>query len=120
MSAEASIRRALALLECASNDWRHRSSDGSQPLHWTLAVGAAKAHLRHALSALVPPTDEPRIATADDVRGMAWWNACTEAERLAWLQRADSACPADAWTTYKAAQRADERSAQEVHRQQAE
>jgi hypothetical protein len=104
MSAADSIRTALQLLACASNDWRCKASDGTQPLHWTLAVGAAKAHLQHALTTLESPaTGEPRTATPDDVRGMEWFNALTEAERREWLQRADSAVPADAWRAYKAA-----------------
>ena len=41
------------------------------------------------------------IATPDDIRGMRWWNALTEIDRLFWLQKADSARPADAWTAFK-------------------
>ena len=97
--AERSIRRALALLEAASADCRRKGpSDGREPLHWPLAVRAARAHLTHALTALEPAAArEPRVATPDDLRGMAWFNGLTEAERLQWLKRADSACPADAW-----------------------
>ena len=38
---------------------------------------------------------------ADDVTGMHWWNALTEAERAYWLRRADSAKPVDAWEAFK-------------------
>ncbi|MEJ1966480.1 MAG: hypothetical protein WDO56_35060 [Gammaproteobacteria bacterium] len=34
--------------------------------------------------------------------GIAWWNALPEYSRALWLTRAGSACPADAWTLYKA------------------
>ena len=123
MSAEASIRRALALLGSASADWRQKGpSDGSTPLHWPAAIAAARAHLTHALTALEAPGaahDGPAPDT-DAERGIFWWNACTEAQRLEWLQRADSACPADAWAAYKAGTAGDERPAQEVRRQHAE
>lgn len=39
--------------------------------------------------------------TDDDLKGIAWWNHCTEEERRYWLDRADSACPVDAWRAYK-------------------
>ncbi len=104
-AANHAIRRALALLEAASPDWRCRGpSNGDVPLHWPVAVRAARIHLNHALASLeAPPITEPRIATPDEVRGMEWFNALTEAERREWLQRADSAVPADAWAAYKAA-----------------
>jgi hypothetical protein len=108
MSAAESVRHALHLLTCASNDWRCKASDGSQPLFWPLATAAARAHLEHALRALEPVPTGERIATADDVRGMAWFNALAEAERAEWLRRADSAVPADAWAAYKAATAAKE------------
>jgi hypothetical protein len=70
MSATHSIQRALALLGAASNDWRNGGpSDGSSPLHWPVAVAAARAHLEQAIrrddelrlllsaaAALVPPS----------------------------------------------------------------
>ena len=62
MSAAESVRHALQLLACASNDWRAKASDGSQPLHWTLATAAARMHLQHALASLeatAAPTREP-------------------------------------------------------------
>jgi hypothetical protein len=43
------------------------------------------------------------IATPDDIRGMHWWNALSEADRLFWLQKADSARPIDAWRAFKQA-----------------
>lgn len=33
--------------------------------------------------------------------GIAWWNCLSRAERRYWLERADSAVPADAWEVYK-------------------
>jgi hypothetical protein len=33
--------------------------------------------------------------------GMAWWNNLNEVERLQWLERANSAAPADAWAEFK-------------------
>jgi hypothetical protein len=39
--------------------------------------------------------------TADEVRGMTWWNGLDEADRRFWLRAALSAVPADAWTYYK-------------------
>lgn len=44
-----------------------------------------------------------REATADEVAGMAWWNALSDDERGRWLRLADSAVPADAWERFKAA-----------------
>lgn len=52
----ASIRRALALLAAASADSRLKGpSDGSTPLHWPIALRAARAHLEHALAHLPCP-----------------------------------------------------------------
>lgn len=42
-----------------------------------------------------------RQPTSDERRGIEWWNALTEAERAAWLRRARSAVPADAWAHYR-------------------
>jgi hypothetical protein len=106
VSAAASVRTALALLQAASADWRHKGpSDGSEPLCWPLAVAAARAHLTHALTALEAPgaAHEIPAPNTDAEEGMLWWNGCEPAERLKWLQRADSACPADAWAAYSAA-----------------
>lgn len=55
-NAAAAVRQALALLACASNDWRQCGpSDGSAPLYWPAAIGAAKAHLAYALAELGDP-----------------------------------------------------------------
>jgi len=46
--------------------------------------------------------DKPdRQPTEDEQRGMDWWNALPELQRKFWLDVADSARPADAWTAYK-------------------
>lgn len=39
--------------------------------------------------------------TPDETTGMVWWNSLTESDRAAWLARAGSAVPADAWAVYK-------------------
>lgn len=39
--------------------------------------------------------------TPDEAAGMVWWNSLAESDRAAWLARADSAVPADAWAAYK-------------------
>lgn len=39
--------------------------------------------------------------TPDETAGMVWWNSLTESDRAAWLARAGSAVPADAWAAYK-------------------
>lgn len=33
--------------------------------------------------------------------GMAWWNAMAEPQRRAWLERAGTAVPAEAWAVYQ-------------------
>jgi hypothetical protein len=105
------IRRALALLGAASNDWRQKGpSDGSTPLYWPAAVAAARAHLAHALTALEAP-GAAHVAPAPDSDaelGMAWWNRISERERAQWLRVAGSAVPADAWAAFKAASAAKE------------
>jgi hypothetical protein len=53
--AAGAVRRALRLLMAASNDWRAAGpSDGREPLHWTIAVRAARAHLEYALERMEP------------------------------------------------------------------
>lgn len=42
-----------------------------------------------------------RPCTCDAEAGMRWWNALTKTERAAWLKRANSAVPADAWKEFK-------------------
>jgi len=37
---------------------------------------------------------------ADPYQGVAWWNALTEKERGQWLEKADSARPADAYHAF--------------------
>ncbi|MER8377252.1 hypothetical protein [Mesorhizobium sp. M1406] len=39
--------------------------------------------------------------TPDETAGMVWWNSLAESDRAAWLARAGSAVPADAWAAYK-------------------
>ncbi|BCH04936.1 hypothetical protein MesoLj131b_69350 (plasmid) [Mesorhizobium sp. 131-2-5] len=46
-------------------------------------------------------TDHDREPTPDEAVGMAWWNSLSEPDRAAWLTRAGSARPADAWAAYK-------------------
>jgi hypothetical protein len=48
----------------------------------------------HADTNGVPPARKP---TADDVRGMAWFNGLSEQRRAYWLQCAGSSRPVDAW-----------------------
>ena len=45
--------------------------------------------------------EDDREPTADEAAGMVWWNTLKEADRAAWLARACSAVPADAWMAYK-------------------
>jgi len=42
-----------------------------------------------------------RTPTADDLAGIAWWNACTERQRAYWLQVAKTNTPRHAWDYYK-------------------
>ncbi|MCY0853091.1 hypothetical protein [Cupriavidus sp. D39] len=42
----------------------------------------------------------PADREAEPQRGMAWFNALTEAERARWLATAKSARPVDAWGAY--------------------
>ena len=44
-----------------------------------------------------------RVPTADERAGMDRWNSLPESERAAWLAKAQSAKPSDAWATYKRA-----------------
>jgi hypothetical protein len=103
VSAAASIRRALALLQAASSDWRQKGpSDGSSPLYWPVAIAAAKAQLAHALTALEAQQPPSSVLGADAYEGMAWWNALPERERREWMRRAgDTGVAADAWEAYK-------------------
>jgi hypothetical protein len=39
---------------------------------------------------------------------MGWWNLLPESGRAAWLAKAQSAKPSDAWATYKRAKNAPE------------
>ncbi|RWB51883.1 MAG: hypothetical protein EOQ42_24755 [Mesorhizobium sp.] len=45
--------------------------------------------------------EHDREPTPDETAGMVWWNSLAESDRAAWLARADSAVPADAWATYQ-------------------
>ena len=45
--------------------------------------------------------EHDREPTPDETAGMVWWNSLAEADRAAWLARAGSAVPADAWAAYK-------------------
>ena len=42
-----------------------------------------------------------REPSADERAGMDWWNLLPESGRAAWLAKAQSAKPSDAWATYK-------------------
>jgi hypothetical protein len=44
-----------------------------------------------------------RPATADEIAGMAWWNALSEVQRRFWFARANTAIVAEAWVEYKQA-----------------
>jgi len=45
--------------------------------------------------------DRDREPTTDEAAGIAWWNGLSEADRAAWMERAGSAVPADAWAAFK-------------------
>lgn len=51
------------------------------------------------MSEFIPPGG--REPTPSERAGMAWWNAMTEPQRRAWLERADTAQPAEAWAVYQ-------------------
>lgn len=51
---------------------------------------------------LSPREDETPLLTGADL-GIAWWNSLTPADRGAWLARAHSTVPADAWAAYQRA-----------------
>jgi hypothetical protein len=57
--------------------------------------------------AITMTNDPDRRPTADDLAGMAWWNALSEAKRLFWLQVAGGAAAgasaAQAWKAFQAA-----------------
>jgi hypothetical protein len=42
-----------------------------------------------------------REPTPDETAGVVWWNSLSEGERAAWLARAGTAIPADAWAAFK-------------------
>lgn len=47
--------------------------------------------------------------TAYERAGMAWWNACTEAQRAHWMREAgNTGRPADAWAAYLASREGEE------------
>jgi hypothetical protein len=50
--ANAAVRAALALLSRASSDWRNGDPHATGPLHWSVAVPAAREALGRALLAL--------------------------------------------------------------------
>ena len=49
-----------------------------------------------------------REPSADERAGMDWWNLLPESGRAAWLAKAQSAKPSDAWATYKRTKNAPE------------
>jgi hypothetical protein len=81
-----------------------------------LAVDEMLAELEAAASAPTAPVPFPApvpspapapardlpAPTSDAAQGMAWWSDLPEDERAAWLQRAGSDIPADAWAAFKA------------------
>lgn len=42
-----------------------------------------------------------REPTPNETAGILWWNSLSEVERAAWLARAGTAVPADAWAAFK-------------------
>lgn len=75
----------MALLQAASADSRLKGpSDGSTPLHWPLAVAAARAQLQHALGRL-NEQEQLRAVLRDYLDAS---DACTlaAADREAWEQ----------------------------------
>lgn len=44
---------------------------------------------------------KPRIATADDLAGMSWFNSLTDERRAYWLDQAGSSVAAHAWARFK-------------------
>ena len=62
-----------------------------------------------ALALAQPGTMETeREPSADERAGMDWWNLLPESGRAAWLAKAQSAKPSDAWATYKRTKNAPE------------
>lgn len=54
-------------------------------------------------------------ARRDDLRGIDWWNGCTEAERRRWMRVAgDTGRAVDAWNAFKAATAEADASADQV------
>jgi hypothetical protein len=62
-------------------------------------LGLQEAYARQA--ARLDRVRAIRRPTADDVRGMAWFNGLSEQRREYWLQRAGSSRPVDAWHYFK-------------------
>lgn len=58
------------------------------------------------------PEPPGNLPTGDDVAGMAWWNALSQAKRLFWLTQAGGAAAgasaAAAWAAFKRADPAHE------------
>lgn len=42
-----------------------------------------------------------RDPTQDETAEIVWWNSLSQVERAAWLARAKTAVPADAWGAFK-------------------
>ena len=49
-----------------------------------------------------PARDLSASVMSDAAQGIAWWGGLSEDERAAWLRRAGSDIPADAWAVFKA------------------
>ena len=98
----AAVQRALQLLGRASAEWRNGDADLVGELHWPVSVNLARRALREALEALEPVCWQPPSVDEDARAGIAWFNGLSPAERRYWLEEANSAVPADAWSCYKA------------------
>lgn len=64
-TATAALRKALRLLERASNDWRNGDPETTGPLHWSAAVPAAREALNGVLLALEDHEGVPAAAAKD-------------------------------------------------------
>jgi hypothetical protein len=87
---EALEQRRVVQLRTALADWLcgHCGGSGFEEKEPCAFCGAAGDHAA--------------LDTADARAGIAWWNSLTPTRRREWLDAARSACPADAWSAFKA------------------